>query len=72
MKLTWKQIEARRERRLWVTQIGIPVITVSLATVLAFKDEIKSGAKDLKRRAGEAKNRIVNKLKRSKKDEGQK
>ena len=70
MKLTWKQIEARRERRLWITQIGAPLAILSLSMVIAFKDEIRSGREKLKNKIVDKKNRIVNKLK-SKKETGQ-
>jgi hypothetical protein len=30
MAMTWKQIEASRERRLWCTQVGIPLIGLGM------------------------------------------
>lgn len=33
--MTWKQIEASREVRLWVTQIIVPVLGMATAVVVA-------------------------------------
>ena len=47
--MTWKQLEAKRERRLWLTQVVIPAIGF-VATLAVMKPElvenVKTKAKD--------------------------
>lgn len=50
MKTTWKQIEASRERRLWIERIIVPTVLVTGCTVLAFREEIKQKAHNAKER----------------------
>lgn len=53
--MTWKQIEASREARLWVSQIVVPTVTV-VATALAIpgvKDAIAEKIENVKRSAKE-------------------
>ena len=45
---TWKQIEASRERRLWIERIIVPTVLVTGCTVLAFREEIKHKANSVK------------------------
>lgn len=48
--MTYKQIEARRETRLWITQVVVPGITLA-ATILAIpgvKDYIAEKASGIK------------------------
>lgn len=57
--MTYKQIEARRETRLWITQIVVPGITLA-ATILAIP-----GVKDyIADRASIVKHMIREKLKK--------
>ncbi len=48
MKTTWKQIEARRETRLWIERIVVPTVLVTGCTILAFREEIKEKAHNVK------------------------
>ena len=47
--MTWKQLEAKRERRLWLTQVVIPAVGF-VATLAVMKPElvenVKTKAKD--------------------------
>jgi hypothetical protein len=42
-KMTWKQIEASREARLWVTQVIIPTLGMGTA-LIAIVPEIREAA----------------------------
>ena len=48
MRTTWKQIEARRETRLWIERIVVPTVLVTGCTILAFREEIKQKAHSAK------------------------
>lgn len=43
--MTYKQIEASRELRLWIGQVIVPA-AVGVATILALHPELKEKAKD--------------------------
>lgn len=45
--MTYKQIEASRERRLWLGQIIIPVVTV-LVAIPEVRQAVSTKAKDVK------------------------
>ena len=45
MNKTWKQIEASRERRLWITQVIIPIVGF-VTTVAMIKPDIVEKAKE--------------------------
>ena len=48
--MTWKQIESRRETRLWISQIIMPAI-IAVGTILTIpesRNAIISKAKDIK------------------------
>jgi hypothetical protein len=40
--MTYKQIEASRNARLWLTQIGLPVATLAVTTIIAFPEARKA------------------------------
>lgn len=42
--MTWKQLEARRERRLWLTQVVMPAIGF-VTTLAVMKPELVENAK---------------------------
>ena len=49
--MTYKQIEASREARLWITQIVVPALgmaTALVATVPEFRTAVVAKAKDVK------------------------
>lgn len=51
--MTYKQIEASRETRLWITQVVVPalgMITALAATVPEFRQAVVAKAKDVKDR----------------------
>ena len=51
--MTYKQIEASREARLWITQVIVPtvgIVAALVATVPEFKDAVVTKAKDVKDR----------------------
>lgn len=62
---TWKQIEMSRERRLWVTQVGIPVLTLG-AMYLNNPDAFNNTVDRLKTNAKAAWEKISEKVKRAK------
>ena len=45
INMTYKQIEASRELRLWIGQVIVPA-AVGVATILALHPELKEKAKD--------------------------
>ena len=48
--MTWKQIEAKRETRLWISQIVIPTATavVTIMTIPEVRQAIVAKAKSIK------------------------
>lgn len=59
--MTYKQIEASRELRLWIGQVIVPAISVA-AVVLAnpdVRDAAKEKLEDIKRKFPSGKNRVV-------------
>ena len=48
--MTWKQIEAKRETRLWISQIVIPTATavVTVMTIPEVRQAIATKAKSIK------------------------
>lgn len=44
MNRTWKQIELSRERRLWITQVVMPIVALT-ATVAVAKPEVFENVK---------------------------
>lgn len=51
--MTYKQIEASRETRLWITQVIVPalgMVTALAATVPEFRQAVVAKAKDVKDR----------------------
>ena len=57
--MTWKQIEASREARLWITQVIVPVLGMTTALVVAVPEAREAAVTKF----GEAKNWIKYKLK---------
>ena len=57
--MTWKQIEASREARLWITQVIVPVLGIGAAYVAA----VPEAREKLAAKFVETKNRIKFKLK---------
>ena len=58
--MTWKQIEARRERRLWLTQVIMPTVGF-VATLAVMKPELVDSAKS---KAKECADKIKTKFKK--------
>lgn len=48
--MTWKQIEASREARLWISQVIMPAVTVAAAamTIPEVRQAVTEKAKDMK------------------------
>lgn len=58
--MTWKQLEARRERRLWLTQVIMPTVGF-VATVAVMKPEL---VERVKTKAKECTDKIKTKFKK--------
>lgn len=58
--MTWKQLEARRERRLWLTQVIMPTVGF-VATLAVMKPEL---VESTKAKAKECADKIKTKLKK--------
>lgn len=57
---TWKQLEASRERRLWITQVILPIVGF-VTTVAMIKPDLYEKAKE---KASEIKEAIKTKIKK--------
>lgn len=57
--MTWKQIEARRETRLWITQVILPLAGITTAALSI--PEVRQG---IKRKASEVKSKVKAKFNR--------
>lgn len=66
--MTYKQIEATREVRLWITQIAVPIVTVAIASGIAIP-EVRQAVTTQCSKIGKA---ISNKLKKKEKKEKEK
>ena len=58
--MTWKQLEARRERRLWLTQVIMPAVGF-VTTLAVMKPEL---VEDVKTKAKECTDKIKTKFKK--------
>lgn len=63
---TWKQIEASRERRLWIKEVVAPIVVGTAIVAYAFKDVIGAKAKKFGEKFKEKKDRFVRHFKRKK------
>ena len=62
---TWKQIEQRRETRLWITQVFIPIAGLAVGVSMIYPDIPKK----IKSKATEYKEKIETKFKKQEKEE---
>lgn len=58
--MTWKQLEAKRERRLWLTQVIMPTVGF-VTTLVVMRPEL---IEDAKTKAKECANKIKTKFKK--------
>lgn len=58
--MTWKQLEAKRERRLWLTQVIMPAVGF-VTTLVVMKPEL---AENAKMKAKECADKIKTKFKK--------
>ena len=58
--MTWKQLEAKRERRLWLTQVIMPTVGF-VATLVVMRPEL---VEDAKIKAKECADKIKTKFKK--------
>jgi hypothetical protein len=56
--MTWKQIEASREARLWITQVIVPVLGMATAVMVAVPEARQAVAT----KAEDVKNKIKKRL----------
>lgn len=61
---TWKQIEASRERRLWIKEVVAPIVVGTAIVAYAFKDVIGAKAKKFGEKFKEKKDRFVRHFKK--------
>lgn len=58
--MTWKQLEAKRERRLWLTQVIMPTVGF-VATLVVMRPEL---VEDAKTKAKECVDKVKTKFKK--------
>ena len=63
---TWKQIEASRERRLWIKEIVTPFLMGAAIVAYAYKDQIGAKAKKFGKKFKKKKDRFVGHFKKKK------